>query len=274
MDKTEIAPAGTYPFPVFVEDIFFLILISPFTSRYVSCSECSYNSEACTCVSADRCYCSLGHDHEDVATRIKKTAITNARDSLLSCRTEDKCYCSLNGDQSSTTWCDTDSCVSTTKCYCKNRSLNRTAEQIGRACITDSLALDYELFTVGNSGKHVRSREALSVKKSVEMAAVFADVKLSTTTDITNLGAQTSSEEESNSRNSAKTHLMDNKRMEERGDGAKMMRTKSDTNPNAIESAEMHPIFRQNIKKVNDLYQTVTPRIVNGSLEDSLGYLP
>lgn len=28
--------------------------------RYVSCSECSYDSEACTCTSADRCYCSLG----------------------------------------------------------------------------------------------------------------------------------------------------------------------------------------------------------------------
>lgn len=30
------------------------------SSGYVSCSECSYDSDTCTCVSADKCYCSLG----------------------------------------------------------------------------------------------------------------------------------------------------------------------------------------------------------------------
>lgn len=147
-------------------------------------------------------------------------------------------------------------------------------ERAGRTCITDSLALDYELFTVGNGGKHVRQQEALSVKKSVEMAAVFADVKLSTTTDITNMIAPTSSEEESNSKNSATTRPMSKSTDENQHDSGHSMRSKSDTNPNAIESADDHPLFRQNIKRVNDLYQTVTPRTVNGSLEDSLGYLP
>lgn len=247
------------------------ICLFPIIFRYVSCSECSYNSDACTCVSAERCYCSLGHDHDDVANRIKKEAILQKRDSLLSCQTEDKCYCSLGGDQSTTTWCDTDSCVSVTKCYCKTKGLNRSVERAGRTCITDSLALDYELFTVGNGGKHVRQQEALSVKKSVEMAAVFADVKLSTTTDITNLIAPTSSEEESNSKNSVTTRPIS--KLTEHDSGYSM-RSKSDTNPNAIESADDHPLFRQNKKRVNDLYQTVTPRTVNGSLEDSLGYLP
>lgn len=235
---------------------------------YVSCSECSYNSDACTCASAERCYCSLGHDHDDMASRLKKRSSLEKRDSLLSCRTEDKCYCSVAGDNSTTTWCDTDSCISTTKCYCKNKALMRNAERVGRACITDSLALDYELFTVGNNGKPVRQQEALSVKKSVEMAAVFADVKLSTTTDITNLIApNTSSEEESHSRSTKQS-------TERRRSSSNSMRSMSDTNPNAIEPADMHPLFRQNTKKTNDLYQTVTARTVNGSLEDSLGYLP
>ncbi|XP_049840096.1 uncharacterized protein LOC126284886 [Schistocerca gregaria] len=30
------------------------------SSGYFSCSECSYDSESCTCTSADKCYCSLG----------------------------------------------------------------------------------------------------------------------------------------------------------------------------------------------------------------------
>lgn len=175
---------------------------------------------------------------------------------------------------SSTTWCDTDSCISTTKCYCKNKGLNRSSERVGRACITDSLALDYELFTVGNNGKPVRQHEAISVKKSVEMAAVFTNVKLSTTTDITNMVVPTSSEEESNSRNSAKTQPMGKRIDDSRRNSGNSMRSKSDTNPNAIEPADMHPLFRQNTKKMNDLYQTVTSKTMNGSLEDSLGYLP
>lgn len=145
----------------------------------------------------------------------------------------------------------------------------RSAERTGRACITDSLALDYELFTVGNGGKPVRQQEALSVKKTVEMAAVFADVKLSTTTDITNLvTSNTSSEEESHSRTSKPS--LGNRR----SFGSQSVRSKSDTNPNAIESADTHPLFRQNTKKINDLYQTVTSKTINGTLEDSLGYLP
>lgn len=50
----------------------------------------------------------------------------------------------------------------------------------------DNLGLDYELFSLPSSGskKHVNPNDALSVKKSVEAAAVFGDVRLSQTTDI------------------------------------------------------------------------------------------
>ncbi|XP_054725868.1 uncharacterized protein LOC129235845 [Anastrepha obliqua] len=186
------------------------------SSGYVSCSECSYDSEACTCSSADRCYCSLRADHinsrlrrknernivpakssTDIYRQNKSSASGNKmnRDSLISCNSDEKCYCSMveeespivvsgsdfGNTQSDTTWCDTDSCVSASKCYCQPKPHQASA---AGGTAAEKLALDYELFTISGNSKSVQPHEALSVKKSLEAAAIFADVKLSQTTDI------------------------------------------------------------------------------------------
>lgn len=224
---------------------------------------------------------------------------------MISCHSEDKCYCSLDeGEEtadnlSNATYCDTVSCNSSTKCYCKHRVIQANAaaattasvtKKLNRTCITDSLALDYELFTIANdrnhrygnaktrsncsSKQHIRSQEALSVKKSVEMAAVFADVKLSQTSSIKHLngGDLTSSEEERlarrnsrNSINSGRSHHL--KKIES-------MHRSGNVIPNVIKAAEQNPIFRKNTQKINEMYQTITPKVVGATLEDSLGYLP
>ena len=68
------------------------------SSGYVSCSECSYDSESCTCISADRCYCSL--------SRRIPTGIVPG--STLVCS------------------CDTDSCSESNKCYCARKPIQPT----------------------------------------------------------------------------------------------------------------------------------------------------
>ncbi|KAK5638154.1 hypothetical protein RI129_012449 [Pyrocoelia pectoralis] len=78
------------------------------SSGYVSCSECSYDSDTCTCVSADKCYCSLGH---------KNVGKKHHKCKLKSCKSQDKCYCSA--DAMSACECDTDSCTDSNKCYCQ-----------------------------------------------------------------------------------------------------------------------------------------------------------
>lgn len=218
----------------------------------MSCSECSYDSEACTCTSADRCYCSLGADHDNVNSKLTKA---NNRDSLFSCNTEDKCYCSISesncNESDNTTWCDSDSCISASKCYCKG---NKDVTIRRLAYKKDNLALDYELFTVGGGGgKHVEAHEALSVKKSVEMAALFADVRLSQTTDITNI-----------------TKARNNRKKCE----------KVTSNKGSVKSNSSEVVLRKkNVDHYNkhgkkdDIYQAL-PRPVSATLEDSLGYLP
>lgn len=76
------------------------------SSGYVSCSECSYDSDTCTCVSADKCYCSLGARNPP-----RKTKCPSA-----SCKPEGRCFC----HPSPLTYCDcdTDSCAESNKCYC------------------------------------------------------------------------------------------------------------------------------------------------------------
>ncbi|XP_017112227.1 uncharacterized protein LOC108135846 isoform X6 [Drosophila elegans] len=225
------------------------------SSGYVSCSECSYDSESCACASADRCYCSLRTEHLNhklrqknernmaLATPTRKNSsggvlsqngsgsVATNRHSLISCRSDDKCYCSMveeepassmerdsahNSHTETTTSCDSDSCVSASKCYCK-RTHRRQRSSAAAAAATisedslsqqqrksrpagnagngasrktkpsEKLGLDYELFSISGSGQPVQPHEALSVKKSVEAAAVFADMKLSQTTDIKSL---------------------------------------------------------------------------------------
>ncbi|XP_076226796.1 uncharacterized protein LOC116426718 isoform X2 [Nomia melanderi] len=199
------------------------------SSGYVSCSECSYDSESCTCVSADKCYCSLSR-RVPPQPRVVSNAVV----------------CS----------CDTDSCSESNKCYCARQPVQPTIlEQLRQRGIVPSestlsrggsperiratrtsrnrtpsqgldvlkqssssygssnnLALDYDLFNPGRKSQqssdsekvlvvsardtqgrlvyvggadrdkkclsHCSSRsgahhEALSIKKSAEIAAVF-----------------------------------------------------------------------------------------------------
>ncbi|KAL1489420.1 hypothetical protein ABEB36_014316 [Hypothenemus hampei] len=68
------------------------------SSGYVSCSECSYDSDTCTCISADKCYCSLGQ-------RVFNATNHRENQRIPDCRLT---YCD----------CDTDSCAESNKCYC------------------------------------------------------------------------------------------------------------------------------------------------------------
>lgn len=78
------------------------------SSGYVSCSECSYDSDTCTCVSADKCYCSLGNKNPPKRAQRPKHSYQNL----------ERCSCGLD---SSLVWCgcDTDSCTDSNKCYCQ-----------------------------------------------------------------------------------------------------------------------------------------------------------
>lgn len=108
------------------------------SSGYVSFSECSYDSENCTCASAEPCYCSLGY-------KANLKMCSGNKNKLSSKNT---CYdCD----------CDSDSCLDEdTKCYCKTineQNLNRCSEN------------------------------ALRVKKSEEIAALFGDFKHASNVD-------------------------------------------------------------------------------------------
>lgn len=81
------------------------------SSGYVSCSECSYDSESCTCVSADKCYCSLSR-------RIPATPVPG---NTVVCA------------------CDTDSCSESNKCYCARKPIQPTIlEQLRQKGIVPS----------------------------------------------------------------------------------------------------------------------------------------
>ncbi|CAK9800546.1 hypothetical protein ANTQUA_LOCUS2494 [Anthophora quadrimaculata] len=82
------------------------------SSGYVSCSECSYDSESCTCVSADKCYCSLSR-------RIPATP--HVPPNTVVCA------------------CDTDSCSESNKCYCARQPIRPTIlEQLRQRGIVPS----------------------------------------------------------------------------------------------------------------------------------------
>lgn len=114
--------------------------------------------------------------------------------------------------------------------------------------------MDYELFTIGGGGgKHVEANEALSVKKSVEMAALFADVRLSQTTDITNMGKNRS--------NRKKCEKVANKKGSVKSNSSEVVLRKKN-----IDAFSKHG-------RNEEIYQAL-PRPVSATLEDSLGYLP
>lgn len=247
-----------------------------------------------------------------------------------------------DAQSSGTTWCDSDSCVSQTKCYCQaaghehgheddrstddgidndrpRRRCRDDANGSRAVCddvdgdhTPDNLALDYELFTVDNStggdggtvGKHVRANDALSVKKSVEMAALFADYKLSQTTDITNLvksstSTSTSSRKSASQGGSLRSISTSTAGGKSNGAGpgssnksnngsSSSARRKTTT---TSESGRVAPDSLNTSRNVSlrkslggsghygmrqeDDYQTIHPqRPVSATLEDSLGYLP
>lgn len=204
---------------------------------------------------------------------------------MTSCHSDDKCYCSMGDspNDGSTTWCDSDSCATASKCYCnpdekkpKKKASNKEEAKKGKSTRSrkkDNLALDYELFTVGSGSKHVKPTEALSVKKSVEMAAVFADVKLSQTTDITNLKPGKDKKAHKPKHHHSKKHLND------------VVHSKNIKNVTQTRHEDYYKtsevILRKDIEvmskrvtKTEGYYQSVAPRPVSASLEDSLGYLP
>lgn len=162
-------------------------------------------------------------------------------------------------DSSETTWCDSESCTSTTKCYCqKDNKKNKSSSKSGYTK-ADNLGLDYELFTVDGNSRPVDAHEALSVKKSVEMAALFADVKLSQTTDITSL---------------VPGKDLSNKRR---------LSNSSKKSQNTFKSSHSDLILRRELDKPSkrlskseEFFPQITAnhRPVSTSLEDSLGYLP
>lgn len=287
------------------------IKLNFYSSSYVSCSECSYDSDNCTCNSADRCYCSLGAG--DINAKLNKAEEEQQQQERRSpsCNSDDKCYCSMGetvDDGGSTTWCDdSDSCASASKCYCSlhdgkfthrrpnkngekknvattnnnNNNNNNKKSKSNRARKADNLALDYELFTVSGSQQrqHVKPTEALSVKKSVEMAAVFADVKLSQTTDITSLQPN-----QGGSGNGLKSHKSKHHHKKQQNNKVEINNSK-----NLIQKSDDYykvndVILRKDLdlnnkratsNKSDGYYQPIgAQRPVSNSLEDSLGYLP
>ena len=182
----------------------------------------------------------------------------------------------------STTWCDSDSCATDSKCYCAplekkpqkkiaNKDETKKSKS-SRSRNKDNFALDYELFTVGSSSKHVKPTEALSVKKSVEMAAVFADVKLSQSTDITNMKPGKDKKAHKPRHHHKKHHddVVSVKNVQN------MTKTRSEdfyTSSEVILRKDVE-ITSKRITKTEGYYQAVAPRPVSASLEDSLGYLP
>lgn len=219
-------------------------------------------------------------------------------------------------EEGSTTWCDTDSCASHEKCYCAPRpgQVQKCATKSATSKKNaDKLGLDYELFTVGGGGRPVNASEALSVKKTVEVAAVFADVKLSQTTDITDMKneqQQQAKQDAAAKKHAAKSdhhghnhhhthngssnhhrrHAGDEKHLKK--PVHKLLNKKALAEPTIneyhyIQSSQADVATRKQLgekkssrrsSKPESYYQALAPRATSGGssmgLEDSLGYLP
>lgn len=217
-----------------------------------------------------------GDSHNELHAKLTKCKSSSSksgrdrRDSLPSCNSEDKCYCSMPESSAAST-CSSDSCASADKCYCAVVRKSTSSKNNKESKCANNLSLDYELFTTADGPRHVKPVEALSVKKSVEAAALFADIKLSQTTDITNLGAK-------NERNKKKSERNDEKKQRKED---RMDKIEKEIN-SSIKSSSSEVVLRRNeqkknalqITKSNGYYQTIPPRPISTSLEDSLGYLP
>ncbi|XP_011305583.1 uncharacterized protein [Fopius arisanus] len=101
------------------------------SSGYVSCSECSYDSESCTCISADKCYCSLP----------RRSPPQSSSNNAIVCG------------------CDTDSCSESNKCYCARRTVQPSImEQLRQRGIVPSEG------TLSRGGSPERNKVAKSSK--------------------------------------------------------------------------------------------------------------
>ncbi|KAF7283532.1 hypothetical protein GWI33_000364 [Rhynchophorus ferrugineus] len=116
------------------------------SSGYVSCSECSYDSDTCTCVSADKCYCSLGQR-------------TNSG------RRDDKCTCAEDPTLIFCD-CDTDSCADSNKCYCQygNQQITTNSRKSSRhsSCVTKHGQKHKKLCKKNSNTKSSKSLEYMS----------------------------------------------------------------------------------------------------------------
>ncbi|KAK4877922.1 hypothetical protein RN001_010428 [Aquatica leii] len=316
------------------------------SSGYVSCSECSYDSDTCTCVSADKCYCSLGHRN---GKKHKCKGYTRPRRDCCSCNALSVCGC------------DTDSCTDSNKCYCpkgevallkhlkeKNQSQSQSRRKLCKnnsntkssrsleymhnpeeyyenirakrssGKKVDNLAVDYELFTVSNrknfhvsehnrvynhasvrsinsssrftqrrnEGKSLLSssmsagscNEALAVKKAAEIAALFADIKLSQTTDIGHLIPPEYENEITrikvkSARSSGKTIEIDRKQQSP----SRMCKTNSLYGSSKLYSTRngLYTIQSQSDESGrSSIGSKIDAHPVSTNIENSLGYLP
>ncbi|XP_015429598.1 PREDICTED: uncharacterized protein LOC107186279 [Dufourea novaeangliae] len=203
------------------------------SSGYVSCSECSYDSESCTCVSADKCYCSLSRRVLPQPQVVSNTVICAC--DTDSCSESNKCYCARQPNQqiqptileqlrqrgivpSESTLSRGGSperirAAKTTRNRTPSQGLDVLKKQSSSSYgSSNNLALDYDLFNPGRKSQqssdsekvlvvsardtqgrlvyvggaerdkkctsHCSSRsgahhEALSIKKSAEIAAIF-----------------------------------------------------------------------------------------------------
>ncbi|XP_047032843.1 uncharacterized protein LOC124639498 isoform X1 [Helicoverpa zea] len=194
------------------------------SSGYVSCSECESEScvDRCYCSlkggSKSKCYCSVMPPEESAKSRLLSKS-RSCKECVKECYEGDFSYCSCDSESCA----DSNKCYcpgprrlqaaqsmeylrSPVSSYCdrmqpedKSGRTSRWGGSAGgrrrRARSSEGVALDYELLlqnkpryrnmqrlTVRSTG--AGSHEALSVKKSAEMAALFADVRLSQRTDV------------------------------------------------------------------------------------------
>ncbi|XP_068623537.1 uncharacterized protein [Battus philenor] len=146
-------------------------------------SYCSCDSESCA--DSNKCYC----------TSPRRTKMQNSQSLEYLRSPSQRTY----SDRMKRAFDDYDSKV--TRARSSAASSRRRDERNRRARSSDSLALDYELL-LQNKARDTRTRnmqrltvrstgagshDALSVKKSAEMAALFADVRLSQRTDVRSL---------------------------------------------------------------------------------------
>ncbi|CAD1477967.1 unnamed protein product, partial [Heterotrigona itama] len=199
------------------------------SSGYVSCSECSYDSESCTCVSADKCYCSLSR-RIPTELHVPPNTVVCACDTD-SCSESNKCYCARQPNRptileqlrqrgivpSESTLSragspDRARVTKTGRCRTPFQGLDVPKKSSSSYSSSNNLALDYDLFNPGRKSQqssdsekvlvvsardtqgrlvyvggadrdkkclsHCSNRsgahhEALSIKKSAEIAAIF-----------------------------------------------------------------------------------------------------